>query len=267
MDGKSRGTGPTRNVDLGTTRHRRVFLILLDGIRSGRYAPGDALPTEAALSEMFGVSRITVRRALHDLAAENLVESRKGLGSFVTAAPPPSPRWAPIGTLRGEIVRAGELPVKVLEFDRVAAPALVADALKIAEGADVLRVVRVRFSEGAPLTHFVAWVPNDIAGGFTRRDFETRPLHALLTETGNRYDRVTQAIGACLADPATAEALDVDVGSALTFIRRLLSTPERPVEYLELRTCPLRYEIAMSWSIDDEHGTMKSGSVAYSTRI
>ncbi|WP_088625818.1 GntR family transcriptional regulator [Oceanicola sp. 22II-s10i] len=267
MVGQRTKKDATRSVDLGTTLHRRVFLILLDGIRSGRYAPGDALPTEAALSEMFGVSRITVRRALADLAAENLVESRKGLGSFVTAAPPPTPKWAPIGTLRGEIVRAGELPVEVLEFDRVAAPAVVATALKIPEGATALRVVRVRFSQGMPLTHFVAWVPNDIARDFTRHDLETRPLYEMLIETGNRYDRVTQAIGACLADPATASALKVDVGSALTFIRRLLSSPERPVEYLELRASPARYEIAMSWNIDDEHGTVKSGSVAYSTRI
>src|SRR5882672_1769335 len=67
----------------GTSLHRQVFLVLRDQIGRGALVPGSVLPKEEALCERFGVSRITVRRALADLAAQGLVERRQGIGTFV----------------------------------------------------------------------------------------------------------------------------------------------------------------------------------------
>src|SRR4030095_8120804 len=69
----------------GTALHRQVFLVLRDEIRRGVLVPGRALPKEEALCERFGVSRITVRRALADLAALGVVQRRQGIGNFVSA--------------------------------------------------------------------------------------------------------------------------------------------------------------------------------------
>ncbi|WP_043117349.1 GntR family transcriptional regulator, partial [Pseudacidovorax intermedius] len=66
----------------GTSLHRQLFMVLRDEIVRGEYASG-LLPKEEALCERFGVSRITVRRALADLAAQQLVERRHGRGTFV----------------------------------------------------------------------------------------------------------------------------------------------------------------------------------------
>lgn len=67
----------------GVPLHRQLFLVLHDEIDRGVIAPGEALPTEQTLCDQFGVSRITVRRALADLAAQGYIERRQGVGSFV----------------------------------------------------------------------------------------------------------------------------------------------------------------------------------------
>ena len=69
----------------GTALHRQLFLVLRDEITRSVFAATGALPKEEALCERFGVSRITVRRALADLAALGLVERRHGRGTFVRA--------------------------------------------------------------------------------------------------------------------------------------------------------------------------------------
>ena len=67
----------------GVPLHRQLFLVLHDEIARGAIAPGEALPTEQSLCDQFGVSRITVRRALADLAEQGYIERRQGVGSFV----------------------------------------------------------------------------------------------------------------------------------------------------------------------------------------
>ncbi|MBC7705112.1 MAG: FadR family transcriptional regulator, partial [Rhodoferax sp.] len=61
---------------------------LTDTIRTGAMQPGDKLPTEAAIMERFDVSRTVVREALSKLQAAGLVQTRHGIGTFVTAPPP-----------------------------------------------------------------------------------------------------------------------------------------------------------------------------------
>src|SRR5215470_5375147 len=76
---------PTAGVTAGAgvPLHRQLFLVLHDEIARGSLAPGDPLPTEQSLCDQFGVSRITVRRALADLADGGFIERRQGVGSFV----------------------------------------------------------------------------------------------------------------------------------------------------------------------------------------
>src|SRR5258707_13858249 len=86
----------------GVPLHRQLFLVLHDEIARGALAPGGALPTEQTLCDQFGVSRITVRRALADLADAGLIERRQGVGSFVRDQPP-SHRSADAGSYMDEL--------------------------------------------------------------------------------------------------------------------------------------------------------------------
>ncbi len=73
----------------GQPRHEQISTSLRDQIEDGEYAPDDQLPSESQLGSQFGVSRITVRRALHTLENEQLIYRRQGLGSFVRTRPKP----------------------------------------------------------------------------------------------------------------------------------------------------------------------------------
>lgn len=67
----------------GPSKHAEIRSVLIRQLRSGQWKPGERIPTEAELIERYGVSRITVARAVRDLEAEGLVERRRGAGTFV----------------------------------------------------------------------------------------------------------------------------------------------------------------------------------------
>src|ERR1700704_4231891 len=108
--------GTSSLMDLGTSRHRTVSLVLSDGIATGRYRLGESLPGEEALAKMFQVSRVTIRRALADLDAAGLIERKHGLGTFVKKTPGLD-QVNSIDRLVGQVAEAGKLHVKVLEFE------------------------------------------------------------------------------------------------------------------------------------------------------
>src|ERR1700744_5260399 len=126
----------------GVPLHRQLFLVLHDEILRGAMAPGDALPTEQALCDQFGVSRITVRRALADLAEQGYIERRQGVGSFVREHAPSEPSSTG-GSFMDELRQTQfETEVSVVEFGRRRPSRAVAEALRTSY--ELLHVVRVR---------------------------------------------------------------------------------------------------------------------------
>jgi GntR family transcriptional regulator len=234
-------------MDLGTSRHRTVSLVLSDGIATGRYPLGESLPGEEALAKMFQVSRVTIRRALADLDAAGLIERKHGLGTFVKKKPDPG-EASPMNRLVSQIAQAGKLDVEVLEFEYCVPPGAVCALLKLKAGQEVQRVIRVRRSKRRPIMHLTTYVPAVIAGTYSRKDLGRIPLYQLLARAGKVYRKAQEAVGACLADPVVGQLLKVEVGAPLLFIQRVLSTAEdEPVEYLEVRASPDAYSLTRSW--------------------
>src|SRR5258708_37293925 len=102
-------------MDLGTSRHRTVSLVLSDGIATGRYRLGDSLPGEEALAKMFKVSRVTIRRALADLDSAGLIERKHGLGTFVKKKPEPR-EASPMNRLVSQIAQACKRAADLIAF-------------------------------------------------------------------------------------------------------------------------------------------------------
>lgn len=239
-------------MNLGTSRHRKVSLVLSDGIASGRYRLGETLPGEEALAKMFQVSRVTIRRALADLDAAGLIERKHGLGTFVKKKPDPRDA-SPMNRLVSQIAQAGKLAVEVLEFEYCVPPDGVRELLKLKAGEEAQRVTRVRRDKHRPIMHLTTYVPAAIGRTYSRKDLGRTPLYQLLARAGKGYRKAQEAVGACLADPIVAPLLDVDVGSALLFVQRILSTADdEPVEYLEVRASPDAYMLTRSWDSDAE---------------
>jgi GntR family transcriptional regulator len=237
-------------------KYHQVYLVLREQLHEGRFAHG--LPGELALMQQFGVARVTVRRALEQLSGEGLITRERGRGTRPIAAAEAAARATRAaatktsrlnGLLENLISTSLNTSVRVLEVATIAAPAEVAQALGLADGATVQKAVRVRSTREGPLSHITTWVPGDLARSFGRRELARKPILMLLEEAGVRVGGARQTISARLADAQVAPLLGVAVGSALLAVRRLIHDEEgRPVQWLHGLYRPDRYEYQMQLS-------------------
>jgi GntR family transcriptional regulator len=234
-------------------KYHRIYLVLREQLHEGRFSAG--LPGELALMQQFGVARVTVRRALQQLADEGLISREPGRGTrpigpdAQAEAAEPAMHTQLTGLLENLVSMGLRTSVKVLDVDTVTASSTVAAALRLAPGAAVQKAVRVRSTREGPLSHITTWVPADVARRFGRRELARKPILVLLEESGVKVGRAEQSISARLADAEVAGHLDVSVGSALLAVRRLIyDEDERPVQWLHGLYRPDRYEYQMQLS-------------------
>ncbi|MCT8973671.1 GntR family transcriptional regulator [Microbaculum marinisediminis] len=228
--------------------YHQIYVVLRNLIYSGQLGAGELVPGEQELAESFGVSRITAKRALNEMAAAGLVVRERGRGTRVVHRPPAPPVTASFeGWLENISLMGIATEARVLEFDYVAANEDVAGALKIATGDLVQRSVRVRSVDDETMSYLVTWLPEDIGRGFEREDLSRYALLTLLERAGIRVASARQTVSATVADPAVAAALGIDPGAPLLEVRRLvLDASDRPVEYIRVLYRPDRYRFEMN---------------------
>ena len=249
----------------GMALHRQLFLILRDQIVRGAFPSGSALPTEAALGQQYGVSRITVRRALQDLSDAGYVERRHGVGTYVLEQHAPSAS-APLTVMEGLRKVQLETTVDVLAVEIRRTPDAVRLGLGLTEdGIDALYVLRVRRDkvDDEPLMVSEAWLPKRFTSSVTARVLRRKPLYQVLSEAGVLMGRVAQEITAEMADPLRAQLLDAAIGAALLRINRFVFDQDQaPVQVHSLYLDPQRSRILMD--IPAEHlDTVRSGLMAH----
>jgi len=235
---------------LPTPLYHQVYMILRNKIVSGDYGFDEVVPGEQQATEMFGVSRITAKRALNELAGEGLVKRERGRGTRVIYRAPTPPVVASVDGLLENLLSMGlETDVDLLAFDYVDPTPEVARFLHCPDGAQVQRAVRVRHLKGAPFSHLTTYVPEVIGRSYSRDDLASRPLLALLERSGIRIGRAEQTITATLADAPVSAALGLELGAPLLNIRRVVfDQAERPVEYISGLYRPDRYQYRMDLS-------------------
>jgi GntR family transcriptional regulator len=228
---------------LGEAKAKQVYLVLRDRILSGAIALGAKLPTEHELAAVHGVSRVTVRRALGELARERLIERRRSAGTRVIYRPVLAPMIADISGMLASLADMGRrTTVKLLSFDYVRAEGGVAQALGVASDQMLQRSVRVRSVDGEPFSYLTTFVPESISLTFTRQDLASRPLLDLLERAGVKVEHARQRISAALATPDVAAALDVRTGTPLIELTRVVyDRSGRGVEHLYALYRPDRY--------------------------
>lgn len=252
------------NAALPLPKYHQIYLVLREQLAEGRFARG-TLPGELALAGQFGVARVTVRKALEQLAGEGLIERAPGRGTRARApgagpahghngrtagAARREPSRAQLTGLLENIVTMGlATRVKVLECNTVAASPAVAAALGLDAGAPVQKARRVRSTKAGPLSLITTHVPAALAASFGKRELARKPILVLLEEAGVRIGGATQTIGARLADADSARHLAVNVGSALLAVTRLIHDVHgQPVQWLHGLYRPDRCEYQMRLS-------------------
>ena len=220
----------------GIPLHEQISSWLKEKIESGELPPEAQLPSEHDLREGFGVSRVTVRRALQTLEADGLIFRRQGLGSFVCD------RRLAQGLVRltdfaQDVARAGlEATSVVLHRAHEPASAPVADRLGVEPGSPLLRLDRLRLGDGNPLALDRTWIPPYYAQLLEGRDLERETLYGILERDcgipvlSGRY-RITAAS----ADPECSRHLGVPRGEALLVIERTSRTVGSRAIYFQRR--------------------------------
>lgn len=219
---------------LGEAKAKLVYLVLRDRILSGAVGFGTKLPNENELADYHGVSRVTVRRALGELARERLIERRRSAGTRVTYRPSPAPITADISGVLANLADMGRrTAVKLLSFDYVPAEGMVAQMLGVVSDELLQRSVRIRSVDGLPFSYLTTHVPENVSVTFTRQELASRPLLELLERAGVKVEHARQRISAVLATPNVAEALGLHTGSPLIeLVRVVYDQAGRGVEHL-----------------------------------
>jgi GntR family histidine utilization transcriptional repressor len=161
--------------------YARVKKYLKDGLASGRWKPGELMPSEAGLVAEFGISRMTVNRALRELQAEGLVERSQGVGTFAARLSRLSSTLT-IRDLHEEIEARGHRHHAEVHLKREEkAPRELAGRLGLAPGARVFHSLIVHHDNGVPLQCEDRYVNPACAPGYLNVDFtRTTPTHYLL---------------------------------------------------------------------------------------
>jgi GntR family transcriptional regulator len=131
--------------------------------------PGTMIPTEQELERRFRVSRITIRKAIHDLVAEGLLRRRQGRGTFIEE-PKITHELDAITSWTEQLEALGYSPRTVnLEMERVPAPKRIAVALNLSEGDELVVVRRLRLADEKPISFMVNYLPAHLVPDFEER--------------------------------------------------------------------------------------------------
>jgi GntR family transcriptional regulator len=211
-------------------------VLILQSLQSGEWKPGEAIPSEMDLAARFRVSQGTVRKAIDELAADNLLVRRQGKGTFVAthAAQHVQYRFLRLMPDTGDTTTEGPAERRIIECKRQRAPADIARALGLRSGDAVLQVRRVLAFQGVPTILEDLWLPAAPFKGLTAERLDTYrgPMYAMFeTEFGVRMVRAEEKIRALAATAPATDILDVPVGAPLLSVERIAYTyNDLPIE-------------------------------------
>jgi GntR family transcriptional regulator len=213
--------------------YQQIKALITQSLQSGEWKPGELIPSEVELASRFKVSQGTVRKAIDELSAENLVVRRQGKGTFVATHHEDRAHYRFLRLLPDE-GDAQQPENRVVEVKRMRAPAEVARLLDMKSGDSVIFIRRVQSFNGVPTILDELWLPGALFRGLTtERLVEYKgPMYGLFeTEFGTRMIRATERVRAVLAEPQVGELLGVQPGTPLLSVERVSFTyGDKPVE-------------------------------------
>jgi len=190
-------------------RYAQLAASIAEMVQTGALRPGEQLPPERELAAAVGMSRMTARQGLQQLARDGIVTIRHGSGIFV------NDRLAAEGSAHAalpDVVLGTSPQSQTLEQHIVEAPPAVAAALELAAGSNVVRIVRVRSDADVPYLLHIAFLPAARFGDMAGRELGSTPLHDML------------AADASVGTLHTTQTIEAGVAGA--YHRRWLALPE-----------------------------------------
>ena len=213
--------------------YRQIKALLVRSLNSGEWKPGELIPSEQELASRFGVSQGTVRKAIDEMAMENLLTRRQGRGTFVATHAEQNIQYRFL-RLAPDKGPASGMARHFMDCRRMRAPAEVARALELKPGDSVLQIHRTLSRMGRPVVLDDLWLPERHFEGLSSEVINgyAGTLYALFEE---RYRvhmvRADEKLRAVAAAPDAAALLGVAPGAPLLSVERVAFTyGDRPVE-------------------------------------
>jgi GntR family transcriptional regulator len=209
---------------------------LAASIAAGEIAPGGRLPSEEELIQKYNVSRTTVRKAIQELERLELIEIRRGKGTYVREAKITQELTALTGFVE-DMAAIGMRPsAKLLGTGTISAGEEIARQLRLPIGTEVMRIKRVRMADNVSISLDETYLPLPLGLKVIENDLEIYPIFSLLEE---KYDtpllEADYRIEAISADPFVAKMLEVEEKAPILLIERTsYSLDQKPVDYEKL---------------------------------
>jgi len=214
--------------------YRQIKALILQALESGEWRPGQAIPSEQELAARFSVSQGTVRKAIDEMAADNLLVRKQGKGTYVASHNDPRAlfRFLRLVPVDGELSSPQSIP---LDCWRAKAGQEASRMLAIEPGAPIIIVRRLLKFASKPVVIDEIYLPGEVFQGLTAETLQgwNGSLYSLFeSRFGIRMIRAQERIRAVAADRGASEALKVPEGTPLLSVERVTYTyGDRPVEW------------------------------------
>ncbi|AUL99965.1 GntR family transcriptional regulator [Zoogloeaceae bacteirum Par-f-2] len=214
--------------------YRQIKSLILQALEAGEWRPGQAIPSEQELAARFNVSQGTVRKAIDEMAAENLLVRKQGKGTFVASHNDPRAlfRFLRLVPMDGDLTHPQSVP---LDCWRAKAGQEASRMLGIEQGAPIIILRRLLKFGAKPVVIDEIYLPGEIFQGLSMEVLQgwNGSLYSLFeTRFGLRMIRAQERIRAVGADRSTSDALKVPEGTPLLSVERVTYTyGDKPVEW------------------------------------
>jgi DNA-binding GntR family transcriptional regulator len=217
--------------EFGVPLYHQIQHLIRHRIVKGEYTPGSQIPSENELCRELDVSRVTLRVALRELVRDRWLVKRQGKGTFVSSAPPKP--LVPVkysGFLDELQERVRKLKIAAVDMQPVAASAELIARLRLRDGAQVMRIRRLRHLDDEPFSFTINYLPLDIGARIREKDLHSVPLLRILqNDLKIAIVHAHETIEAAPADPEVAQQLGVPVLHPVLHMKRVMfTTGDRP---------------------------------------
>ena len=242
----TRGAGESR---ASVALYQQIKDYIAGGIQNGTWNAGDRLPSENELVQRFGMSRMTVNRALRELVEQGRIRRVAGVGSFVAEDKPQS-NLLQIASLAEDIRRRGhDYACQVITVERISATLEVASALALNTGASVFHSVCVHLEDGVPMQLEDRYVNPAMVPNFAQQDFTQEQPSDFLKRTV-LFDQMEHVVDAVLPSLEQARLLQMEPHQPCLLLTRRTWQREVPVTLVRCLHPGARYRLGSRFRTD-----------------
>ncbi|WP_240468561.1 GntR family transcriptional regulator [Gracilibacillus sp. YIM 98692] len=208
--------------------------LILSEIKNGTYKIGSMIPTESELSEMFKISRTTVRQAITELVQEGWLYRVKSKGTYVSKPKINQSFVQALGSFNDQIAQLGRTPhTELLDFELVDPPEYVANELKLDPNEKVIYIHRRRFADDEPIVMVKTYLPYNKCSFVLNHDLAEESLYPVLaTHDDTQIYKIRRYIEAVSAEDYDIQNLNINSDKAIQqFLSIGYNAYDEPVEY------------------------------------